>query len=211
MSSILKVDNLQTGAGATHSISSLGVTSPGTVLQEIHGFCDGRTVAGVAFPNVTATQTLTTSHADITGSSISYTPPAGTTTVVYTFSFHWEAQSYSGLSHYEFYIDSTPVNNGYGRRTQVGAYQANHQNVSRVVYEFPILIDSTLASDEITNLKLKSWTSARTLKMTAREYSGSYDVMLHQNVWFGGTNASTTDGPPATNTSVPTLSIKAIA
>ena len=49
MSSILKVDNLQTGAGATHSISSLGITSPGTVLQEIHGACDGRTVSGITF------------------------------------------------------------------------------------------------------------------------------------------------------------------
>ena len=211
MSSILKVDNLQTGAGATHSLSSLGVTSPGSVLQEIHGFCDGRTVSSITFPNVTATQTLTTSHADITGSNITYTPPAGTTTVVYTFSFHWEAQSYSGLSHYEFYIDGTPVNNGYGRRTQAGAYQSNHQNVSRVVYEFPILIDSTLASDEITNLKLKSWTSARTLKMTGRYYGSTYNAALHHNVWFNGASASTSDTTPSTALALPTLSLKAIA
>ena len=87
MSSILKVDNLQTGAGATHSISSLGITSPGTVLQEIYGFCDGRTVSGITFPNVTAVQALTTTHTDLTGSNITYTPPTGTTTVVYTFTF----------------------------------------------------------------------------------------------------------------------------
>ena len=211
MSSILKVDNLQTGAGATHSISSLGVTSPGTVLQEIHGICDGRTVSGVTFGNVTAIQALTSSHTDITGSTVSYTPPAGTTTVVYTFSFHWDAVDQGGISHYQFHIDGTAVDNGLGRRTQAGQYGSNAHPVARLVYEFPILIDSTLGSDQISNLKLKSWTSARTLKMTAREYSGSYDVMLHQNVWFGGTNASTTDGPPATNTSVPTLSIKAIA
>ena len=85
MSSILKVDNLQTGAGATHSISSLGITSPGTVLQEICGICDGRTVSGVTFPNVTATQLFTTSYADLTGSEITYTPPTGTTTVVFKF------------------------------------------------------------------------------------------------------------------------------
>ena len=80
MSSILKVDILQTGAGATHSLSSLGVTGAGTVLQEICGACDGRTVSGVTFENVTTWQDLTTSFADITGSTVSYTPPAGTTT-----------------------------------------------------------------------------------------------------------------------------------
>ena len=211
MSSILKVDNLQTGAGATHSLSSLGVTSPGTVLQEIHGICDGRTVSGVTFGNVTAIQALTTSHADITGSTVSYTPPAGTTTVVYTFSFHWDAVDYSGISHYQFHIDGTAVDSGLGRRTQASAYQSNAHPVTRLVYEFPILIDSTLASDDITSLKLKSWTGARTLKMTARDYSNSYDVALHQNVWWSGTSALTTDGPPATNVSIPTLSLKAIA
>ncbi len=211
MSSILKVDNLQTGAGATHSLSSLGVTSPGSVLQEIHGFCDGRTVSGVTFENVTGTQGLTTSHADITGSTVSYTPPAGTTTVVYTFSFHWESTVTSGISHYEFYIDGTPVNNGYGRRTQAGAYQSNHHNVSRIIYEFPILIDNTLSTDNITSLKLKSWTGARTLKMTGRYYGTSYNAVLHHNVWWNGSSASGSDGPPATLLALPTLSLKAIA
>ena len=209
MSSILKVDNLQTGAGATHSLSSLGVTGAGTVLQQIYGICDGRTVSGITFQNVTAVQALSTSHADITGSTVSYTPPAGTTTVVYTFAFHFDAIDNGGISHYQFNIDGTDV--VISRRTHAGAYQSNSHTVNRLVYEYPILIDSSLASDDIANLKLKSWTSARTLKMTGREYNSSYDVMLHQNVWFGGTNASTTDGPPATNVSIPTLSLKAIA
>ena len=211
MSSILKVDNLQTGAGATHSISSLGVTSPGTVLQQIYGICDGRTVSGITFQNVTAIQALTTSHVEMTGSSVSYTPPAGTTTVVYSYTFHFDAVDNGGISHYQFLIDGIDVNNGLGRRTHAGAYQSNSHTTNRVAYEFPILIDSTLASDEISNLKLKSWTSARTLSMTGREYSGSYDAQIHRNVWWNGTSASTSDGPPTTDVSVPTLSIKAIA
>ena len=206
MSSILKVDNLQTGAGATHSISSLGVTSPGTVLQEIHGICDGRTVSGVTFQNVTAVQALTTSHVEMTGSSVSYTPPAGTTTVVYSYTFHFDAIDNGGISHYQFMIDGTAVDNGLGRRTHAGAYQSNSHTTNRVVYEFPILIDSTLSTDNITSLKLKSWTSARTLKMTAREYSSSYDARLHHNIWWDGSGAS-----GANAISIPTLSIKAIA
>lgn len=205
MSSILKVDNLQTGAGATHSISSLGVTSPGTVLQEIHGICDGRTVSGVTFQNVTAVQTLSTSHVEMTGSSVSYTPPAGTTTVVYSYTFHFDATDNGGISHYQFMIDGTAVDNGRGRRTHAGAYQSNSHTTNRIAYEFPILIDSTLNQDEISNLKLKSWTSARTLSMTARDYSSSYDAVVHQNVWWDGTSAGTN------NLSHPTLSLKAIA
>ena len=204
MSSILKVDNLQTGAGATHSISSLGITSPGTVLQEIHGFCDGRTVSSITFPNVTAVQALTTSHADITGSSISYTPPAGTKTVVYTFSFNFHSDGLSGISHYKLLIDSTEVT--LARRTLASAYDGNHHANLRMNFEYPILIDSTLASDDIANAKFKSWTSAKTIKMQGREYSGSYQASVHKNGWWDGSGASGTN-----NIGIPTISIKAIA
>ena len=204
MSSILKVDNLQTGAGATHSISSLGITSPGTVLQEIYGFCDGRTVSGITFPNVTAVQAFSTSHADITGSSISYTPPAGTTTVVYTFTFVFHSDGLSGISHYKILIDNTEV--VLGRRTLASAYDGNHHATLRMNFDYPILIDSTLASDDIANAKLKSWTSPRTIKMQGREYSGSYQASVHKNSWWDGTGAS---GDSVVGT--PTISLKAIA
>ena len=205
MTSIIKVDEIQTKAGAAHTLHGLGVTGSGTVLQQVHGACDGRTVSGITFPNVTASQSLTTTHADITGSEISYTPPTGTKTVVYTFSFHFEAETFSGISHYQFNIDGVDVSNH--RRTHAGAYDSNAQPVARLVHEFPILIDSTLSSDDIPNLKLKSWTSARTLKMRAREYSSSsYAVRLHYNQWW--------DGAAATGSnllSIPILSLKAIA
>tara|TARA_B100000212_G_scaffold323900_1_gene284341 strand:+ start:325 stop:945 length:621 start_codon:yes stop_codon:yes gene_type:complete len=206
MSSILKVDNLQTGAGATHSISSLGVTSPGTVLQEICGVCDGRTVSGVTFQNVTAYQDLTTSHTDITGSAISYTPPAGTTTVVYTFAFHHRSIDHGGISHFQFIIDGTNVASELGRRTMAGQHGSNAHYVAHHVLTFPILIDSSLSSDDISNLKLKSWTSAKTLKMSAREYNSSYDARLHHNNWWDGAGATA-----PSSFVVPTLSIKAIA
>ena len=204
MSSILKVDNLQTGAGATHSLSSLGVKGAGTVLQEIYGFCDGRTVSGITFPNVTATQDLTTTHTDLTGTNITYTPPTGTKTVVYTVTLAWHAADYSGISHYKFFIDSTEVT--LARRTISSAYDSNHQATYRLVFDYPILIDSTLASDDIANGKLKSWTGAKTLKMQAREYSGSYEATIHKNNWWDGAGASGTN-----NIGIPTISLKAIA
>ena len=204
MSSILKVDNLQTGAGATHSISSLGITSPGTVLQEIHGFCDGRTVSGITFPTVTAQHVQTTSYQDIPGSNITYTPPAGTKTVVYIFSFHFHTDEYSGISHYKAFIDSDEI--VVARRTIASSYDSNHQATFHLTFEYPILIDGSLASDDVSNAKLKSWTTGKTLKMQGREYSGSYESSLHRNSWWDGSGASGTN-----NVSMPTISIKAIA
>jgi hypothetical protein len=202
MTSIIKVDEIQTKAGAAHTLHGLGVTGSGTVLQEVYGACDGRTVSGITFENVTAIQSLTTSHADIIGSTVSYTPPAGTKTVVYTFSFTHNAFDSSGISHFQLNIDGTDVSNH--RRTMAGS---NHPHFTvRHVLEYPILIDSTLAANDIANLKLKSWTSAKTLKMTGREYNSSYDANLHQNEYWDGATAS-----GANNIAIPTLSIKAIA
>ena len=204
MSSILKVDNLQTGAGATHSISSLGITSPGTLLQEICGICDGRTVSGVTFPNVTAYQSLTTSYADLTGSEITYTPPTGTTTVVFKFSWHWSSDNYSGISHYKAFLDGTEMT--IYRTTVASQYATQDYAKFRQNFIFPILIDSSLASDDVANSKLKTWSGAKTFKMQAREYSSSYQAYAHENRWWDGTSAT------GSNTFVcPTMTIKAIA
>ena len=190
MSSILKVDNLQTGAGATHSISSLGITSPGTVLQEINGICDGRTVSGVTFANVTANQTTTTSYADITGSSVSYTPPTGTGTVVYNFQCNFYGAGYGGITHFRCYLDSTEIT--IVRTTQAQNYQTsnNHEHML-ILLSVPIVIDNSLATDDVANAKLKSWTGAKTLKWQARAYSTSYDnSYFHRNHWWDGAGAT---------------------
>ena len=66
------------------------------VLEQFLHICDGSTIAtsggNVSLTNVTAAQTVTTSFADVTGSSISYVPPTGTTMVIYEFNFMdcWE-------------------------------------------------------------------------------------------------------------------------
>ena len=130
------MDEIQTKAGAAHTLHGLGVTGSGTVLQEIYGFCDGRTVSGITFPDVTATQALTTSHADITGSEISYTPPTGTKTVVYTFNFKWHSDQQSGISHFAFYIDSDEVSSF--RRTIASAFDANHHATLTFTFDYPI-------------------------------------------------------------------------
>ena len=203
MTSIIKVDEIQTKAGNTPSLSDLGVVKSGTVLEEIHGFCDGRTVSGITFPTVTATQNLTTTHTDLTGSNITYTPPPEAKTVVYTFSFQFNPVALSGISHFKFFIDSDEVSTF--RRTQASAYDVNTQANLRFAFEYPILIGHT--SNEPQNAKLTSWTTPKTLKMQGREYDGSsYQSQIHLNDWWDGASAS---GSNALN--IPSISLKAIA
>ena len=51
----------------------------GQILEIVSSVCDGSTVNGHTFQNVSASQEFTTSYADVTGSSISYTPPGNNT------------------------------------------------------------------------------------------------------------------------------------
>ena len=65
--------------------------STGAVLEQFSSPCDGSpiTVRSGTYniQEVTGAQDLSTSYADITGSSIDYTPPTGTQTVKYDFNF----------------------------------------------------------------------------------------------------------------------------
>ena len=65
------------------------VHQPIEIIEQLETQADGVGVtvqSGTYTPtNVTATQNLSTSHAVINGSSIDYTPPTGTTRVIYEF------------------------------------------------------------------------------------------------------------------------------
>jgi|DEB0MinimDraft_10_1074344.scaffolds.fasta_scaffold07228_3 hypothetical protein len=189
MTSIIKVDTIQTAAGSVPNTADLGFAQ-GSVIEEIYGICDGRTVNGVTFGDVDATQTTTTSYVDITGSSVSYTPPTGVGTVVYQFQFNFYYAGYGSITHFRCFLDSTEIT--LLRTTLAANYQTvnEHEHVLTTL-SVPILIDSSLASDDVANAKLKSWTSAKTLKWQARAYSTSYDGgYFHRNHWWDGGGAS---------------------
>ena len=71
--------------------SAVSLIGLGSVIETINLPCSGQsqTVKSGTYTteNVIAIQNLTTSFADITGSSITYTPPATATRVVYSFTF----------------------------------------------------------------------------------------------------------------------------
>ena len=189
MTSTLKVDQIQLADGSVPNTADLGFAQ-GSVIQEIHGICDGRTVNGVTFGDIDVTQQTTTSYADITGSSVTYTPPTGTGTVVYQFQFNFYGAGYGGITHLRCYLDSTEIT--LLRTTIAQNYQTtnNHEHMLQTL-SVPILIDSSLASDDVANAKLKSWTSAKTLKWQARAYNGTYDgSYFHRNHWWDGSGST---------------------
>ena len=170
------------------------VTGAGSNIQEMFGgVCDGRsftvTSGTYTLENVTAEFVMTNSYVDITGSSITYTPPSGTTNVIYRFIAHANPQGYSGIYHQKFFIDSTEVIPAY-RSVVPGEYVSNRHNNSTQVFEYTIKCDAD--SDDAANAKFSSWTSSKTLKLQARRYSASYACELHSNQYRDGGTASST-------------------
>jgi len=157
------------------------------IIEVISGTCDGRSITvdsgTYTLQNVTAYQSLSTSYADVTGSSISYTPPSNAKHVLYRFDFEWDSIASSGISHFKLNIGGTEVIPAY--RCISSNYSGNHghhhgHHMETMHYNF----DLTAASDDAANGKFASWTTAKTIKVQAREYSGTYQAAVHHNVYY---------------------------
>lgn len=183
MTSIIKVDEIQKTDG-----SSFDFGGGGNVLQQITGYCDGRTVNGVTFPTVTSTQDLSTTYADVTGSNITYTPPTGATTVIYRFTFKWGSDATSAISHWKTYLDTDEVT--IARSTISANYAAENYAHFHQEIVVPFLIGGT---DDVANAKLSSWASAKTIKIQARDYNSGYAARVHDNQWWDGNTATGTN------------------
>ncbi len=165
----------------------------GSILEIVSSVCDGSTVNGYTFENVTANQLLTTSFADTTGSSISYTPPSGATQVIYSFNYMAGFNDNHAIASHKFFIDSDEV--VYARHTH-GASTNGH---FRVTFIWTINIGGTAD----TNVgRLASWTSAKTLKLQSREYGSSNESLLHNTMYWEATGTG--------QLSIPTLTITAV-
>lgn len=226
MTSILKVDRIearQSGGNVTFGspINPDGYSSnyrAGEIIEELTGVCDGQSITVTSgtytLGNVTVAQNLTAARQDVTGSIITYTPPAGTSRVYYSLEFAWDNQERSGISNYiihhsndAFASDDNVVIDS-GRNVSV-----NYISGISVHAGLPIKMQHTFvcnASTEVlTEGKFTSWTSPKTIKITAVEHTSTYEATLHQNPYF--------NNPPTGYTTAelqfvrPTLTIKAIA
>ena len=166
------------------------------VKEQLAMICDGENYtvsSGTYTPtNVTAAQALTTSYATITGSELSYTPPSGTTCVVYDFAFQFTFYDANGIAHFRFYIDSDEVTNQ--RLNLSGQYP---EMMPTLRYVIPISGSANTATG-----RQATWTSAKTLKIQSREYGSSNEAFLHSTNYWDGTSADQFHQPNLTITAL---------
>jgi hypothetical protein len=180
------------------NLARFGVVQSGGLIEEVSSPCDGSAVTvgsgAYTFQDVTAVQDGTTSYADITGSTLAYTPPSIATRVVYEFSFleTYEPSDAYAVGHHKFFIDSDEVVNA--RFSTRGTYWGQH-----VFFRWIINIGGSADTDAG---RLESWTSAKTLKMQVREYGSSNEVQIH--------NTNSWDGSSTEQFCQPTLTIRAL-
>ena len=189
MTSILKVDNIQNASGTSAlSIDSSGnldlANKGGQILEVLAMNCDGEDYVvrsgTYTSTNVTAAQSLTTTYATATGSEVSYTPPSGTKAVIYEFNYAHRAVDTHGVCHVRLILDGSEI---VYARTNISANSAHN---GRIHFKWVIPIGGTTSTN---TGRLASWTTAKTIKLEAREYGSGNEVNLHQtNHWNGSGN-----------------------
>jgi hypothetical protein len=163
----------------------------GQVLETLSGVCDGRSVTvssgTYTLPNVTAHQSLTSTYQVITGSTINYKPPTGTTQVVYSILLQISRDSvissggnYSGYSS-KLYIDNVQ----YGAKHHVHLY--DNIGWKRITF----IID--IGTNDPSNGKIGDWTSNKVIELKAIEYDNTAEAKLHMSQHGDHYGASNSD------------------
>ena len=167
------------------------ISTGSNIIEMLSSPCNGTQVTvpsgNYTMADVTAIQNLTQSYVDISGSSISYTPPSGTTRVIYRLNYHMSYGASYGALHTKFFIDSDEVTDA--RATWYG-------NVLAIKNTFEYTINCNASSTSTAHGDLTSWTTAKTLKLQAREYNNSNQSDLHSLILWDGAGDSTTVIPP---------------
>ena len=158
---------------------------PGEIIEPLETQADGVAVtvqSGTYTPtNVTAIQNLSTSHAVINGSSIGYTPPTGTTRVIYEFWVYMRDTDVGPLLHFAGRVDGTQV------QPTRHTWRASTANADYQMWIYSKMILRVGVSQSLSAGDIGTWTSSKTLDFTAREYSSSYEGRFHAtNHWDGG-------------------------
>jgi len=154
------------------------------ILEQFFTPCDGSTIAtsagDVTVQTKSDAQTLTTSYVDVAGSVISYTPPAGTTQVIYEYQFSGLRVDSTPQAHIKMFIDSDEVTDS--RHT----ISADHLEA---VWQFKWGINIGGSAVTATG-RQASWSTAKTLKLQARDYSATQDGKLNETYKHDGGTSS---------------------
>jgi hypothetical protein len=198
MASTLQVDDIQNTSGTNLLVNGYP-RMPGQIIEVVTSPCDGSAVVAgsgtYTVGNVTAIQTLTASYADITGSSISYTPPTGTTRVRYIlqYNFYWPNSGTHCISHHKFFLDGAEVI--YARHNRSAVYPEG-----RYSFEWTVAIGGT---PNANTGRIATWSGAKIMKMQSRFYAAGNPISLHgTNYW---------DGAQSVQLGIPVITVMAIA
>ena len=155
------------------------------ILEKIWVPCDGRTVStksgnNISITNVTGDQNFDgTSYYDCNGSSIVYTPPTGTTLVIYEYAFQSCKWDDHGIAHFKFFIDSTEIVNSY--------FDVSVNKWLEDLCHFKFAINIGGSTNANTG-QLASWGSSRTLHLKGRRYGGSNEQRIHKTQYSDGSS-----------------------
>lgn len=171
--STLRVNNIDNTAGTDLFVNGYP-RQPGQIIEYLSSPCDGSSVTVASgtytFQNVTGRQNLTANvFNDNNGSVISYTPPAGTTRVIYRFTFSMGWDQDHAISYHKFYIDGVEVTNAKFNRS--GRYPED-----RYSFEWPIAIGGTATP---ASGRQATWTTPKTLKIMSADYGDSNSRFMH--------------------------------
>ena len=205
----LKVSNTPTNghvltaqSGNTGGLTWATPIPAGSIIETFTLPCSNKSITVQSGTYTTANvdakqQPADENYFDINGSSMPYTPPSGTKTVIYKFTYFSSWVNDWTIFHQKLFIDSTEV---VIARQQFGH---GYRNENYVTIEWPFLIQSDLGSDDIANGLLKTWTSNKTIKVQGRRYNNNHQVKLHETYYW--------DGATVNNLVLPKLSITAIS
>jgi len=157
------------------------------VLEQFLSPCDGSAIVtsggNITLGNITARQQLTTSFATLTGSSISYTPPLGTTQVIYTFQFVISSDNdNAGLFYAKFKVDGTEASDARFTERLSNNYW---DTIKTFTWGINIGGSTTAATG-----RLASWSSAKTLVIEAREHGADNESQVHYVQNWNGSSAN---------------------
>ena len=159
--------------------------------------CDGSAVTvpsgTYTSVDVSASQTSTQSYADITGSSIEYTPPSGTSSVIYEFQFLAGYADATAALHIKLFLAGTEVSDA-----RTGFSTANMIE-NRPYFKWVFRIGD---GDDAGAGKVSSWSSGKIIKLQARDYSSSTTVKIHETAYWDGTGGSHVGKPVLTVTAI---------
>jgi len=165
--------------------------NPGEVIETLHGRADGSSItvlSGTYTLTNAGLQDVGTGHTVISGSSISYKPPPGTTRVIYELQVYTRFKDADVLMHFAGRLAGTQVS--HSRHT----FRSRDYEQQWVYNNMTITIGQ-VASDNLAAGQLASWTTNKTLDFTARDYTGSYEGYLHRTDHWDGSGTDITVTP----------------